>query len=126
MIASRDIGAAAGERLARCDFSGHEVHELLGQRDVTMKEAASVIGKAIGKPGLSYMQLPNMVLGPAMQQMGMPKSSVALLIEIWDGVNDGLIAPLEKRSASNTTPTTLETFVTEEFLPRFQTKAARA
>jgi len=126
MIASRDIGAAAGERLARCDFSGHEVRELLGQRDVTMKEAASVIGKAIGKPGLSYMQLPNMVLGPALQQTGLPKSSVALLIEIWDGVNDGLIAPLEKRSANNTTPTTLETFVAEEFVPRFQAKAARA
>lgn len=126
MIATKDIGAAAAERLARCDFSGHEVRELLGQRDVTMKEAASVIGKAIGKPGLSYMQLPHMVLGPALEQMGLPKSSVALLLEMWQGVNDGLVAPLEKRSERNTTATMLETFVTEEFLPRFQAKAARA
>lgn len=126
MIATRDIGAAAAERLARCDFSGHEVRELHGQRDVTMKEAASVIGKAIGKPGLSYMQLPHMVLGPALEKMGMLKSSVALLLEMWDGVDDGLVVPLEKRSERNTTPTTLETFVAEEFVPRFQAKAARA
>ncbi len=50
MIATRDIGDRAGEELLRLRFSGKQARELLGQRDLTYREVASVIGKAIGKP----------------------------------------------------------------------------
>ena len=50
------------------------------------------------------------MLEPALVQMGLPKSTAALLIEMWKGANAGLIAPLEQRTAKNTTPTTLESF----------------
>jgi uncharacterized protein YbjT (DUF2867 family) len=53
LIATRDIGAAAAEALVKLTFSGKQTRELLGQRDVTMTEAATVIGKAIGKPNLA-------------------------------------------------------------------------
>jgi hypothetical protein len=42
----------------KCDFSGKHSRELLGQRELDYKEAASVIGKAINKSGLAYTQLP--------------------------------------------------------------------
>jgi len=48
-----------------------------------MKEVASIVGTAIGKPGLSYMQVPLMMLEPALVQMGLPKSTAALFTEMW-------------------------------------------
>lgn len=125
-IATKDIGAYAATRLAARDFSGSSTQELHGQRDVSMKEAASIVGNSIGKPNLGYMQVPFMMLEPALLQMGLPKSTAALLIEMWKGANAGLIAPQEQRTAKNTTPTRLESFVAEVFAPAFLNKTASA
>jgi uncharacterized protein YbjT (DUF2867 family) len=125
-IATRDIGAYAAERLHARDFSGNSIQELHGQRDISMKEAASVVGNAIGKPKLGYMQVPFMMLEPALVQMGLPKSTAALLVEMWKGANAGLIKPLEPRSAKNTTPTTLEWFAAEIFAPAYNAKTSAA
>jgi uncharacterized protein YbjT (DUF2867 family) len=125
-IATKDIGEYAAARLAARDFSGSSTQELHGQRDISMKEAAAVVGNAIGKPKLSYMQVPFMMLEPALVQMGLPKKTAALVIEMWKGGNAGLISPLEQRSAKNTTPTTLESFVTEVFVPAYSAQAAKA
>jgi uncharacterized protein YbjT (DUF2867 family) len=125
-IATNDIGAYAATRLVARDFAGKSTQELHGQRDISMKEASSVIGKSIGKPGLAYMQVPFMVLEPALVQMGLPKSTAALLIEMWKGANAGLIAPQEQRTAKNTTPTTLESFAANVFAPAFLSKTAGA
>ncbi len=126
MIATRDIGAVAAERLRKRDFAGRETRELLGPRDLTMKEVASVLGKAIGRPDLSYRQVPFSVIEMALAQMGMPKSSVALVVEMWEAVNNGKLRAEEARSKRNTTPTTIESFAAEVFAPAFQGKAARA
>jgi len=118
-IATRDIGAAAAEILLKLDFTGKHVHELLGQRDATYAEAASILGKAIGKPGLSYTHLPASQLRPALLQMGMSESMADLLLEMAESLNNGYMKPLEPRSAGNTTPTSLEDFATQDFAPRF-------
>ena len=125
-IATRDIGTYAASRLTARDFSGSSTQELHGQRDISMKEAAPIVGKAIGKPDLGYTQVPFLMLEPALVQMGLPKSTAALLIEMWKGANAGLIAPQEQRSAKNTTPTKLESFVNEVFAPAFLSKTAGA
>jgi uncharacterized protein YbjT (DUF2867 family) len=125
-IATKDIGAYAATRLAARDFSGSSIQELHGQRDISMKEGASVVGAAIGKPKLSYMQVPFMMLEPALVQMGLPKKTAALLVEMWKGANAGLIVPLEPRSAKNTTPTTLESFAAEVFAPAYLANSATA
>ena len=65
------------------------------------------------------MQVPFTMLKPALVQMGLPKSTAALLIEMWKGANAGLITPQEQRTAKNTTPTTLESFAAEVFAPAF-------
>jgi uncharacterized protein YbjT (DUF2867 family) len=125
MIATRDIGAAAAGFL-KSEFSGKQAHELLGQRDVAYKEVASVIGRGIGKPELAYVQLPAQQLKPALQQMGMSSNMADLLLEMAESLNTGYMRALEPRSPQNTTPTSLETFVAEEFVPRYQGKAAKA
>jgi uncharacterized protein YbjT (DUF2867 family) len=118
-IATKDIGEYAASRLAARDFSGSSVQELHGQRDISMQEAASIVGCAIGKPNLAYVQVPSAVLGQVMVEMGLPKKTAELLIEMWDGANAGLIAAQEVRSARNTTPTRLESFVSEFFAPAY-------
>jgi len=126
MIATRDIGAAAAEALVELDFTGKQARELLGQRDVTYREVASVIGKAIDRPNLQYVQLPPPQLKPALVQMGMSSNMADLILEMADALNSGYMVALEPRSPRNTTPTPIETFVLEEFVPRFQGKAAGA
>jgi len=126
MIATRDIGAAAAEALLKLDFHGQQPRELLGQRDVTYQEVASIIGNAIGKPGLSYMQFGPAQLKPALLQMGMSPSMADLLLEMSEALNSGYMAALEPRSAHNTTPTSIESFLAGEFVPRFTGKAAGA
>ena len=125
-IATKDIGNYAASRLAKRNFSGHSTQELLGPRDVTMKESAAIIGHAIGKPNLAYVQMPLPLLESALTSMGLPKSSAALLVELWNGANEGLLDPRESRSAENTTPTTLEQFAEEVFAPQFLRRAAKA
>jgi uncharacterized protein YbjT (DUF2867 family) len=118
-IATKDIAAYAAARLAARDFSGKSVQELHGQRDISMNEAASVVGKSIGLPNLQYVQVPSPALEPALVQMGLPQKTAELIIEMWNGANAGLISPQEKRSPANTTPTTLEWFVETVFAPAY-------
>jgi hypothetical protein len=44
MIATRDIGAVAAEELLKLHFQQKQTRELQGQRDLTMMEAAAIIG----------------------------------------------------------------------------------
>ena len=126
MIATRDVGAVAAEALLKLNFQGKRSRELQGPRDVSYAEAAKTVGAAIGKPGLAYQQLPAAVLKPILMQMGMSSNMVDLLLEMVDSLNSGYMKMLEPRSPENSTPTTLETFVAEVFVPAFQGKAARA
>jgi uncharacterized protein YbjT (DUF2867 family) len=126
LIATKDIGAYAAARLAARDFSGSTVQELLGPRDYTMREAATIIGKAIGKPSLGYMQVPLIMLEGALLQMGFPKSSAAMMIEMFKAESSGMCDPQEPRSPANTTPTTLESFASEVFRPAYLGKTAGA
>jgi len=119
MIATRDIGSAAAEALAKRDFSGRQTRELHGAREVTMSEAAAVIGRAIGK-SLSYSKMPEMVVKPALARMGLSDDMARLLLEMLDAMNSGWMAPQEPRSPANTTPTTIEAWVEEVFLPAYR------
>jgi uncharacterized protein YbjT (DUF2867 family) len=126
MIATRYIGAFAAAALLRLDFRQQEIHELLGQRDISMTEAAAKIGKAIGKPGLAYVQAPDEQVRTALTQSGLSLNTANLILEMCAALNSGYARALEQRSAQNTTPTSYETFVAEEFVPLYQRQSAAA
>lgn len=126
MIATRDIGAAAAEELLRLDFQQKQTRELQGQRDLTMTEVATIIGKAIGKPDLGYKQLPDDQVRTAMTQLGMSLDMANLILEMAAALNSGHMRVLEPRSSLNTTPTPFEAFVAEEFVPLYQARARAA
>ena len=126
MIATRDVGVYAAERLAALDFSGFSTREMLGQRDVSHHEVAAAIGAAIGKPKLSYQKFPALLVEQGIKQLGIPKKTAHLMTEMHDAGNEGLLTPQEPRSEQNTTPTSIEAFAEEVFAPAYRAKAATA
>jgi len=126
MIATRDVGDYAAQRLLDLDFSGKQTRELLGERDLSMKEATAVIGHGIGKPDLRYVQFPYEQLQEALTQMGIPPKTAALYIEMFKAINAGVLAAQEKRSRENSTPTSFERFVQDVFAPAYHGKAPAA
>ena len=63
--------------------------------------------------------MPSAILEGALLELGMPRKTAELIIEMWDGANAGLIVPQEGRSPKNTTFTTLEWFIKEDFVPAY-------
>jgi uncharacterized protein YbjT (DUF2867 family) len=116
MIATKDIGNAAADSLLTLDFTGKQTRELLGQHDVSMDEATSIIGKAIEKSDLEYVQLPDAMMHPILVQMGMSANLAELILEMAAALNSGHMRALELRSARNTTATSFEAFVKEQFV----------
>jgi uncharacterized protein YbjT (DUF2867 family) len=124
LIDPDDIGAAAADALLKLAFRGKQTQELQGQRDLDYKEIATIIGKAIGKPDLRYVQGPDDQIRAALLQAGMSENFVGLMLEMCVALNAGHMRTLEPRTAKNTTPTKFETFVAEKFVPAFQQQSA--
>ncbi len=124
IIATRDIGEAAADALLRPISRGKQTQELQGQRDLTYTEATTIIGNAIGKPDLAYLQPPDDQIRAAMVQMGMSDSFVGLILEMAGALNTGHMRALESRTSRNTTATSFETFVAQAFVPAYQQQAA--
>ena len=126
MIATRDVGDYAAQRLLDLDFSGKQTRELLGERDLSMAEATAVIARGIGKPDLRYVQIPYDQMQQALEQMGMTPKKAAVYIELFKAINAGVLAAQEPRSRENTTPTSFEQFVQDVFAPAYRGKAHTA
>jgi len=126
MIATRDVGIHAAERLLKLDFNGKQTKELLGERDLTMNEVAAIIGKTLNNAELRYVQFPYDQVQQVLEQMGTPPKTATYIIEMFKGINDGTVAASEPRTAQNTTPTTFESFVKEVFVPAYQGRAVGA
>lgn len=110
MVATRDIGAKAASFLADLQFRGHTAFEFFGPRPVTMQEATTVLGKAIGKPDLQYVQFPYEEAEKAMLAAGMKPDVVGLFIEMNRSFNDSLIQPTHPLTRDHLGTTGIETF----------------
>jgi uncharacterized protein YbjT (DUF2867 family) len=126
MIATRDVGDYAAQRLLDLDFSGKQTRELLGERDLTMTEATALIARGIGTPDLRYEQLSYDQVRQALMQMGFSPKKAAVYIEMFEAINTGLLAAQEPRSQENSTPTSFEQFVQDVFVATYRTKASAA
>ncbi|MDD2542370.1 MAG: NmrA family NAD(P)-binding protein [Desulfuromonadaceae bacterium] len=118
MIATKDIAARVAECLVRRDFTGKNVLDLLGQRDLTLDEAIGIIGRKIGWSDLKYVQFPYEEARKGMIATGISPDVSRLFIEMSKGINEGLFAVSRPRTTENTTPTTIEEFA-ETFAAEF-------
>jgi uncharacterized protein YbjT (DUF2867 family) len=126
MIATQDIAAFAAKALAARDWTGVKVQELLGPRDLSFDEATRILGAAIGKADLAYVQFPYADYSAALQQNGISKSVADLYAEMEKAFDDGIVVSVAGRNASNTTPTTLESFAAEVLAPAYNSQARAA
>ncbi len=126
MIATRDVGDYAAQRLLDLDFSGKQTRELLGERDLSMTEATAVIARGIGKPDLRYEQFPYHQVQQALTQTGFSPRKAEVYIEMFQAINAGVLAAQEPRSPQNSTPTSFEKFVQDVFAAAYHGKALTA
>jgi uncharacterized protein YbjT (DUF2867 family) len=120
MTATRDIGAAAADALMAESVPERGVRELLGPRAYTMREAAAILGRAIGRPDLPYVEFPYEDARQAILGMGFSPDAAGKFIELYDALNKGRVKPQQGWNAETTTPTTLDEFAKEVFAPAFR------
>ena len=119
MVATRDVGAAAAAALRSRDWTGFAVRELLGPRDLTYAEVARVIGEAIGRPDLPYVQIPEDDLRAALEAAGWSPDATRLQVELNRVFSDGSVAARATRTPASTTPTRFEDYATADLAPAF-------
>lgn len=110
MIATQDIAREAADRLIMLDFKGHTVKELLGQRNVSMREAAGILGAAAKIKDLKYVEFPYEDAEKAIQQAGMSPDVARSYVELQRCLNDGVAITDAARTQENTTKTPIEQF----------------
>lgn len=120
LIATKDIAAVAAQYLEAPTFEADIVRELLGPRDYTFREATSILGAAIAKPDLQYVDFSYEDYRNSLVEAGFSASVADAYVEMESAINDGLIQGTINRNESNTTPTTLEEFARESFAPAYQ------
>jgi hypothetical protein len=59
-------------------------------------------------------------------QMGASRAIADMFVEMAEAMNSGRVRALEARSQRNTTATSYEQFVAEEFVPAYQASSAGA
>ncbi len=106
MVATADIAAVAAAELMTPQRRG--VLLLHAPAHVTMREAASVLGGVIGKPGLPYVQVTAEEMRPALMAQGFSADAVdqlaALARWVTSAIGSTQVAPVAVQ------PTTLEAF----------------
>lgn len=119
MVATRDVAQVAAGHLAKLDFSGKSVHAVMGPRDYTYSELTSIVGNAIGKPDLAYVQLPVEKVREVFLGNGFSPDLVTNLIEMGTAISTGYMN-YQTRDECTTTATTAEEFASEVYAPAFQ------
>ena len=113
MIATRDVAAEAAERLARRDFSGHQVKLLVGPEDVSLRAATRALGERLGLPEVGYAQLPPADVQGALMGFGMSEAGASAMVELQLGLNRHGSFATVRDTADVTTPTRLAGFLEE-------------
>ncbi|MFB9906961.1 NmrA family NAD(P)-binding protein [Allokutzneria oryzae] len=115
MIATRDIAEVAATALATRDWHGIVVRELLGQRDLSYREATTILGEAMGRPALPYVQFGYDAMTHALVESGFSQDVASQHVAMTHAFNENRVVPLRGRTPDNTTPTRFEDFASELF-----------
>lgn len=123
MIATRDVALKSAELLQALNFKGQTVFDFVGPKEITLEEAARVIGKAIGKPDLKYQQCSNQEAEKGMLEAGVSFSAGKLLLEMYKAFNEEKIKTTQEITSEHTGKTTLEEFASTSFAPELLASA---
>lgn len=93
LIAAADIGRYAAKRLAKPDFTGFEVVNLVGPGLLTFAEVTRSIGTAIGQSDLPFVQFTYEDAQNGMVAAGLQPQMAGLYVELYKGASSGLLQP---------------------------------
>lgn len=110
MVATRDIGKKAAEILDQLNFKGQSIFDFSGPKDVSMNEAAAILGNAIGKPDLKYVQVSYAEYEQALIAKGFKPNFAALIVEMTRTENEGRLRMTQAITLEHRGKTTLEEF----------------
>jgi uncharacterized protein YbjT (DUF2867 family) len=117
-----DIGLAAAEELLNLSFTGKSVRYIAGEV-TTMNEAVKVLGKAIGKPDLKWMFVPDAQLKAGMIQGGLTETLADGYIQLSQAVESGEFSEDFNAHKPELSPTKLNSFA-PEFAAAFNAPAS--
>jgi len=90
LVAPQDIASAVVEELQSL-ASGRSIRYVASE-ELTCNEVASILGEAIGKPGLQWELISDEQAKQNLEKAGLPPRSCELLVELQAGHHKGLIA----------------------------------
>lgn len=117
MLATRDIGRVAADRLLDASWTGQSIRELHGPIDMSYTEAAEILTGALGRK-IVFVRCDREEACQQLISLGMSESAAAEIMEMYEAIESGKMKTLVPRSPDTTTPTTLAEFAHEVLLPQ--------
>jgi uncharacterized protein YbjT (DUF2867 family) len=124
MIATRDIGRVAAERLADANWTGQGVDELHGPAELSFDEVAAILSEALGRK-ITFVRCQPQQARQAIIESGVSENAADLMLEMYDAVESGRLRSTQPRRRQTTTSTTLAEFARDVMLPLLGEKVAR-
>lgn len=116
MIAARDVGRAAGERLKSRSWTGRQLRELHGAADLTFDEVSRILSEILGRK-IDYVRCDPQQSRQALLHNGVSENFADLALEMYEAAEVGRLRPLFPRTPATTTPTTLAEFARDVMAP---------
>lgn len=119
MVAGTDIAQAAAQALLNPTFTGKTVREVLGDRDYSMQEAVAILGAAVGRTDIPFVQADPAQAKAELVAHGFSADVADKFAEMADALTQQRIQRTVARTAANTTATSLEQWAREVFAPAY-------
>jgi uncharacterized protein YbjT (DUF2867 family) len=123
LVATADIAARAAVLLRDRSWRGHRALGVHGPRDLTFREAAGILARALERP-VELVQVSVDQARAGMLQAGVPEFATEQYLEMYTAMNEGRMKPAEPRDAASTTPTELAEFARTVLRPALAQLAA--
>jgi len=111
MVATRDIAGVAAQKLRDRNWHGKSYLAVQGAADITLEQAAQIIGDVVGKP-IRYVQVPSEQVRQTFLTMGASPDFADSYVQMLEAFERGIYGA-EPRTAETTTPTTLQQWTSE-------------
>lgn len=112
MVHPNDIAAVAAEELLDLSFTGKSFRYIVSD-ERTSEEIAAVIGAAIDKPEVPYVEFTDEQALDGMVQAGLPAEIARNFVEMGSAIRSGEMFSDYKKHPVELSPTKLEDFMTE-------------
>lgn len=109
-VHTRDVGEKIAALLGELKFKEKTVFEFVGPGAFTMMQVTALIGNAINKSDLQYVQLSDSEINKALQSLGLKPKLIQLMIEMYAGINEGKARPTQPLTPPHIGKISLESF----------------